>query len=167
MFVLVGMHGRHEVSARSRAQNVFQEAKVEIAVERIDVVGAVRSHDRAYGVMTEKALELLRVAREAAVCLTLSRRGTEELIGGGIREAEHGAVKVFVDNFGVHLEKKIAALFLVGRNDAQMALAFEDRPCYLAVNLAVEGKAAAAEREGGRIALELEILDRDNFAAWQ
>ena len=47
----------------------------------------------------------------------------------------------------------------------EVAFAFEDRAGDLAVDLAVEGDVAAVEGEGGGVALELEVLDRDDFTA--
>ena len=61
-------------------------------------------------------------------------------------------VEILVKLLGMVKDRKVVPLLGRGRRDVQVALAFEDRSCYLAVDLAVKRKAAAAECEGGRIA---------------
>ncbi len=56
----VAVDGGKEILAGSRAEDVFEQAQFEIAVEPMKVERASRTHHRALGVMAQKELEFLR-----------------------------------------------------------------------------------------------------------
>ncbi len=57
MAVLAAVHGGEEVAARSGAQDVFEQAQIDIAVELFKVVRAALADMRPLGVMAQKRLQ--------------------------------------------------------------------------------------------------------------
>ena len=106
---------------------------------------------------------LLRRLAVSRVRLALARRAFANSAAVSSAEAQHHLVELFVELLGVIENRQVMSFLGGGWRDVQMALAFEDRAGHLAVNFVIEGNVAVAEGEGGRIAAQHQVTDRNHI----
>jgi len=90
-----------------------------------------------------------------------------QLFRGCIRKAENHPVEVLVELLLVVENGQVVALLGGRRRKVKVAFALENRAGHLAVHRRIKGDAALAQREGGRVAAQLQIVDRDHITARQ
>ena len=140
--------GNEEATGRG-AEDILKEAEVEIVFE----------------FCAHEVVKLLRGLSVFATRLASGSGGFVQFNGGCVRESEHDLIEVFVELFAVGGNGQVVTLLRSGGPEMEVANALEHRSRDLAVDLAVKGDVAAAKSEGGGVAPELEVFDRDDFTA--
>jgi hypothetical protein len=165
--VFLSMNRGHEILAGSRAEYVLKQAQIEVSVKFLIVEGEVSRRLRTFGMMAQKALQLLPSLDELVVGLAGAGRCFMQLVGGCVGKSQNNLVEILVKLLGLVQDGQVVPLLGCWRGNVQVAAAPEHRPRHLSVHLSVEGDVSAAERESSGVALELEVLDGNDFAAWE